>query len=190
MVDRKSARRCSSSLRQSGELFALDALVTPTAQGIASRVLARTAAGNITCMPSMRVKSCRSIPRHSMRSSSRYRGLSSYSAHGPLKLTTLSVVQSTFGAMAASAARAVLGRVLLHQSDEALAHLRGVLAWSCHGSILSTRMGPPTIPARFRTGFPNQDADAIFAEHNCTIQLTAVACGGTFTSSQWSPTCL
>ena len=31
-----------------GELLALDALVTPTAQGIASRVLARTAAGNIT----------------------------------------------------------------------------------------------------------------------------------------------
>src|SRR5687767_13788436 len=31
-----------------GELFALNALVTPTAQGIASRVLARTAAGNIT----------------------------------------------------------------------------------------------------------------------------------------------
>jgi len=31
-----------------GELFALDALVTPSAQGIASRVLARTAAGNIT----------------------------------------------------------------------------------------------------------------------------------------------
>jgi quercetin dioxygenase-like cupin family protein len=31
-----------------GERFALDALVTPTAQGIASRVLARTAAGNIT----------------------------------------------------------------------------------------------------------------------------------------------
>ena len=31
-----------------GELFALDALVTPTGQGIASRVLARTAAGNIT----------------------------------------------------------------------------------------------------------------------------------------------
>jgi quercetin dioxygenase-like cupin family protein len=31
-----------------GELFALDALVTPTAHGIASRVLARTAAGNIT----------------------------------------------------------------------------------------------------------------------------------------------
>ena len=31
-----------------GELFALDALVTPTAQGIASPVLARTAAGNIT----------------------------------------------------------------------------------------------------------------------------------------------
>src|SRR3954464_11886528 len=31
-----------------GELIALDTLVTPTAQGIASRVLARTAAGNIT----------------------------------------------------------------------------------------------------------------------------------------------
>lgn len=31
-----------------GELFALDGLVTPTAQGIASRVLARTAGGNIT----------------------------------------------------------------------------------------------------------------------------------------------
>ena len=31
-----------------GELFALDALVTPTAQGIASPVLARTAAGDIT----------------------------------------------------------------------------------------------------------------------------------------------
>ena len=31
-----------------GALFALDSLVTPTAQGIASRVLARTAAGNIT----------------------------------------------------------------------------------------------------------------------------------------------
>ena len=31
-----------------GELFALDGLITPTAQGIASRVLARTAAGNIT----------------------------------------------------------------------------------------------------------------------------------------------
>jgi quercetin dioxygenase-like cupin family protein len=31
-----------------GELFALDGLVTPTAQGIASRVLARTAAGNVT----------------------------------------------------------------------------------------------------------------------------------------------
>ena len=30
------------------ELFALDTLVTPTAQGIASRVLARTAAGNVT----------------------------------------------------------------------------------------------------------------------------------------------
>jgi quercetin dioxygenase-like cupin family protein len=30
------------------ELFALDDLVTPTTQGIASRVLARTAAGNIT----------------------------------------------------------------------------------------------------------------------------------------------
>jgi quercetin dioxygenase-like cupin family protein len=31
-----------------GELFSLDALVSPTAQGIASRVLARSAAGNIT----------------------------------------------------------------------------------------------------------------------------------------------
>jgi quercetin dioxygenase-like cupin family protein len=31
-----------------GELFTLDSLVTATAQGIASRVLARTAAGNIT----------------------------------------------------------------------------------------------------------------------------------------------
>lgn len=31
-----------------GEPFALDDLVTPTLQGIASRVLARTAAGNIT----------------------------------------------------------------------------------------------------------------------------------------------
>ena len=31
-----------------GELLALDDLVTPTTQGIASRVLARTAAGNIT----------------------------------------------------------------------------------------------------------------------------------------------
>ena len=31
-----------------GKLLALDDLVTPTTQGIASRVLARTAAGNIT----------------------------------------------------------------------------------------------------------------------------------------------
>ena len=31
-----------------GELFALDGLLTPTAHGIASRVLARTAGGNIT----------------------------------------------------------------------------------------------------------------------------------------------
>jgi quercetin dioxygenase-like cupin family protein len=31
-----------------GEVVALDSLVTPTANGIASRVLARTAAGNIT----------------------------------------------------------------------------------------------------------------------------------------------
>ena len=31
-----------------GELCTLESLVTPTAQGIASRVLARTAAGNIT----------------------------------------------------------------------------------------------------------------------------------------------
>jgi quercetin dioxygenase-like cupin family protein len=31
-----------------GELFTLDTLVTPTARGIASRVLARTGAGNVT----------------------------------------------------------------------------------------------------------------------------------------------
>jgi quercetin dioxygenase-like cupin family protein len=31
-----------------GQLFTLDSLVTPTARGIASRVLARTPAGNIT----------------------------------------------------------------------------------------------------------------------------------------------
>src|SRR5215207_1185457 len=31
-----------------GELFTLESLITPTAQGIASRVLARTATGNIT----------------------------------------------------------------------------------------------------------------------------------------------
>src|SRR6478735_6693630 len=37
-----------ASTLAAGELFTLDALVTPTAQGIASRVLARTAAGNIT----------------------------------------------------------------------------------------------------------------------------------------------
>src|SRR4029079_1672359 len=37
-----------ASTLTAGELFSLDALVTPTAQGIASRVLARTAAGNIT----------------------------------------------------------------------------------------------------------------------------------------------
>lgn len=37
-----------ASTLTAGELFTLDALVTPTAQGIASRVLARTAAGNIT----------------------------------------------------------------------------------------------------------------------------------------------
>ena len=36
-----------STLRP-GELFSLETLVTATAQGIASRVLARTAAGNIT----------------------------------------------------------------------------------------------------------------------------------------------
>jgi quercetin dioxygenase-like cupin family protein len=37
-----------SSTLPPGELLPLDSLVTPTAQGIASRVLARTAAGNIT----------------------------------------------------------------------------------------------------------------------------------------------
>ena len=36
-----------STLRP-GELFTLDSLVTPVAQAIASKVLARTAAGNIT----------------------------------------------------------------------------------------------------------------------------------------------
>jgi mannose-6-phosphate isomerase-like protein (cupin superfamily) len=46
-----------------GELFAFDALVTPTAQGIASRVLARTGQATSPCLPSMRVKSCRSTPR-------------------------------------------------------------------------------------------------------------------------------
>jgi quercetin dioxygenase-like cupin family protein len=37
-----------ASTLAAGELFTLDSLVTATAQGIASRVLARTAAGNIT----------------------------------------------------------------------------------------------------------------------------------------------
>src|SRR3954453_21560796 len=37
-----------ASTLPAGELFALDTLVTPTPQGIASRVLARSAAGNIT----------------------------------------------------------------------------------------------------------------------------------------------
>jgi quercetin dioxygenase-like cupin family protein len=37
-----------ASTLQPGELLALDVLVSPTARGIASRVLARTAAGNIT----------------------------------------------------------------------------------------------------------------------------------------------
>jgi quercetin dioxygenase-like cupin family protein len=37
-----------ASTLQPGELFVLQSLVTPTARGIASRVLARTAAGNIT----------------------------------------------------------------------------------------------------------------------------------------------
>ena len=37
-----------ASTLQPGEVLALDVLVTPTARGIASRVLARTAAGNIT----------------------------------------------------------------------------------------------------------------------------------------------
>jgi quercetin dioxygenase-like cupin family protein len=38
----------AASTLSPGELFALDDLVTPTMRGIASRVLARTAAGNIT----------------------------------------------------------------------------------------------------------------------------------------------
>jgi quercetin dioxygenase-like cupin family protein len=37
-----------ASTLAAGEVFTLESLVTPTAQGIASRVLARTAAGNIT----------------------------------------------------------------------------------------------------------------------------------------------
>ena len=37
-----------ASTLAAGELFELRSLVTPTAHGIASRVLARTAAGNIT----------------------------------------------------------------------------------------------------------------------------------------------
>jgi quercetin dioxygenase-like cupin family protein len=37
-----------TSILAPAELFALESLVTPTAQGIASRVLARTGAGNIT----------------------------------------------------------------------------------------------------------------------------------------------
>jgi quercetin dioxygenase-like cupin family protein len=37
-----------ASTLAAGELFTLDSLITPTTQGIASRVLARTAAGNIT----------------------------------------------------------------------------------------------------------------------------------------------
>lgn len=37
-----------ASTLAAAELFTLDSLVTPTAKGIASRVLARTAAGNIT----------------------------------------------------------------------------------------------------------------------------------------------
>jgi quercetin dioxygenase-like cupin family protein len=37
-----------ASTLAAGELFTLESLVTPTAQGVASRVLARTAAGNIT----------------------------------------------------------------------------------------------------------------------------------------------
>jgi quercetin dioxygenase-like cupin family protein len=37
-----------ASTLTAGELFTLDSLITPTVQGIASRVLARTSAGNIT----------------------------------------------------------------------------------------------------------------------------------------------
>lgn len=37
-----------ASTLPAGESFTLESLITPTAQGIASRVLARTAAGNIT----------------------------------------------------------------------------------------------------------------------------------------------
>ncbi len=45
---RIGSRTAMASTLPPGELFALDTFVTPTAQGIASRVLARTAAGNIT----------------------------------------------------------------------------------------------------------------------------------------------
>jgi quercetin dioxygenase-like cupin family protein len=37
-----------ANVLNAGELFTLDALVAPTAQGIASRVLARSAGGNVT----------------------------------------------------------------------------------------------------------------------------------------------
>jgi quercetin dioxygenase-like cupin family protein len=37
-----------ASTLAAGELFTLESLISPTAHGIASRVLARTAAGNIT----------------------------------------------------------------------------------------------------------------------------------------------
>lgn len=37
-----------ASTLNAGEVFRLESLITPTAQGIASRVLARTTAGNIT----------------------------------------------------------------------------------------------------------------------------------------------
>jgi quercetin dioxygenase-like cupin family protein len=37
-----------ASILAPAELFTLESLVTPTTQGIASRVLARTAAGNVT----------------------------------------------------------------------------------------------------------------------------------------------
>jgi quercetin dioxygenase-like cupin family protein len=43
-----TGRKQMASTLPPGELFTLDSLVTPTAQGIASRVLARSAAGNIT----------------------------------------------------------------------------------------------------------------------------------------------
>ena len=47
-ADRSLTRATRLTPLTAGQVFTLDSLVTPAAQGIASRVLARTAAGNIT----------------------------------------------------------------------------------------------------------------------------------------------